>query len=491
MNYYLGIDCGGTFIKALLINQQGEFVDCVKENIGVLSPQAGYAERDMSALWQSCANVINKLITQAGIFSQQIKCVGISAQGKGAFLLDKNHRPLGNAILSSDQRAYTITKIWKEKKIDQKCYALTAQHLWSGHPVSILKWIKENEPKRYSNIGSVLMSHDYLRFCLTGELYCEESNISESNFYNIHTRQYDIELLRLFDIEETYSVLPPIIKSNQIAGYITKSAAKISGLSEGTPVVGGAFDVTAAILCADIKNEKTINTILGTWNIVSGISSTFKYNEKQLIHGAYNGKYLVHDDSPTSIANLEWFLSQWQHKSYDQINLTVSKLPPVSTNILFVPFLYGSNFGNLPGGIYGLQTHHTQAHLLQAIYEGVIFALMHHINRVKELFHNADRLCVMGGITKSTIWLQMLADISGMELEILDIDEAGCLGAALLAMQGCNINTSHILEKYHRHKRYISPNSKNISLYRNKYTRYLNLISVLNDMDSKEIAHGR
>lgn len=148
MHYYLGIDCGGTFIKAAIFDQNGTLQSIARRNIPIISEKPGYAERDMDELWNLCAQVIQKTIRQSSILPQQIKAIGISAQGKGAFFLDKDNKPLGRAILSSDQRAYEIVQCWQKENILQKFYPITLQTLWMGHPVSILRWIKENEPSR-------------------------------------------------------------------------------------------------------------------------------------------------------------------------------------------------------------------------------------------------------------------------------------------------------------------------------------------------------
>ena len=118
MNYYLGIDCGGTFIKAALFDNKGNMLSVARENVAVISEQAGYAERDMPQLWQVCARVIRQTIEKSAVDSSNIKGVGISAQGKGAFLLDANRQPLGRAILSSDQRSIDIVKQWQQQKND-------------------------------------------------------------------------------------------------------------------------------------------------------------------------------------------------------------------------------------------------------------------------------------------------------------------------------------------------------------------------------------
>lgn len=475
MNYTLGIDCGGTFIKAALFDNQGNLHSLHRENVAVISEQAGYAERDMAQLWQTCAKVIKQAVEKSGISAKNIKAVGISAQGKGVFLLDKNNQPLERAILSSDQRSLDIVKKWQTEGIPEKLYPITRQTLWTGHPVSILRWIKEHEPERYAQIGSVLMSHDYLRFCLTGQLHCEETNISESNLYNMETGQYDPQLAELLGLQEIIEKLPLVIKSNEIAGYVTEQAAKLCGLAVGTPVVGGLFDVVSTALCADLRDETKLNVVLGTWSVVSGITDDIDPNQPlPFVYGKYaeSDKFIVHEASPTSAGNLEWFIQQW-HLNYAEINQMIAKLPPTTSSVLFVPFLYGSNAGlGMQAGFYGIQAHHTQAHLLQAVYEGVLFSLMHHLDRMRQRFPHANTLRVTGGPVKSSVWMQMLADLTGMTLEIPQIEETGCFGAAMMAWQGIG----EPMVRQHTNINVIQPIAENFALYQAKYQRYTHLI---------------
>ncbi|OOF77229.1 carbohydrate kinase [Rodentibacter caecimuris] len=478
MNYYLGIDCGGTFIKAALFDQQGNMSACIRKNIEIISEKAGYAERDMPQLWLTCAEVIRQTIRESQVNPKQIKGIGISAQGKGTFLLDKQKKPLGRAILSSDQRSLNIVRQWQQEGIPEKLYPITRQTLWTGHPVSILRWIKENEPERYTKIGSILMSHDYLRFCLTGELHCEETNISESNLYNMESGKYENELAEILGLSGILEKMPPIIAPNQVAGYVTSEAAELSGLIEGTPVVGGLFDVISTALCAGLDDEKKLNVVLGTWSVVSGVTDHIDRNQTiPFVYGRYaeKGKFLVHEASPTSAGNLEWFIKHWK-LDYNQINQGIEQLPPASSNILFVPFLYGSNAGlGMQAGFYGIQSHHTQIHLMQAVYEGVLFSLMHHLTRMLHRFPDVNILRVTGGPTKSSVWLQMLADLTGMTLEIPTTEETGCLGVALMAMQSAVENPIKLTDSMRK----IYPNSDNYQAYQKKYAKYVCLVEAL------------
>ncbi|CAH3953642.1 carbohydrate kinase [Enterobacter hormaechei subsp. xiangfangensis] len=483
--FWLGIDCGGTYLKAGLYNSQGKEVCIERRSVTTLSPRAGYAERDMHQLWQHCHITVALLLKNSGADGGQIKGVGISAQGKGLFLLDKQNRPLGNAILSSDRRALEIVQRWQQDGIPEKLYPHTRQTLWTGHPASLLRWVKESEPQRYQQIGSVMMAHDYLRWCLTGVKGCEESNISESNLYNMNTGQYDPQLTRWLGISDIDGALPSIIGSAEICGEITAQAAALTGLTAGTPVVGGLFDVVSTAICAGLHDEHTLNAVMGTWAVTSGIAHGIRDNEPfPYVYGRYvhPQQFIVHEASPTSSGNLEWLTAQWGDMSFDEINHAVASLPKAESDVFFLPFLYGSNAGlEMTSGFYGLQALHTRAHLLQAVYEGVVFSHMTHLNRMLERFSHVQALRVTGGPTHSDVWMQMLADVSGLAIELPQVEETGCSGAALAALVGTGLYPDfYAAQRALRHDiRMIEPDMRAHAAYQRKYHRYQLLISAL------------
>jgi len=483
--FWLGIDCGGTYLKAGLYNSQGKEHSIERCAVATLSPRPGYAERDMHLLWQRCHETVAALLKHTGISGSQIKGIGISAQGKGLFLLDKQDRPLGNAILSSDRRALEIVQRWQQDEIPEKLYPHTRQTLWTGHPASLLRWVKEHDHQRYQQIGCVMMAHDYLRWCLTGKKGCEESNISESNLYNMNTGDYDPQLTRWLGISEIDSALPPIVGSAEICGEITAQAATLTGLAAGTPVVGGLFDVVSTAICAGLHDEHTLNAVMGTWAVTSGIANGIGNNEPfPYVYGRYvhPQQYIVHEASPTSSGNLEWLTSQWGEISFDEINKAVASLPKAESGVFFLPFLYGSNAGlEMTSGFYGMQALHTRAHLLQAVYEGVVFSHMTHLNRMLERFTDVHALRVTGGPTHSRVWMQMLADVSGLAIELPQVEETGCSGAALAALVGTGIFPDfHTAQQNLKHDiRVIEPDMQAHAAYQRKYHRYQILISAL------------
>ncbi|PJE55824.1 FGGY-family carbohydrate kinase [Marinomonas sp. BSi20584] len=501
MNYFIGIDSGGTFMKAALLDSNGKQIAIAKVSAKVLNEQQGWVERELDDLWSDAKSAIIKLLKSVDIDAADIKGLSISAQGKGVYLLDKKGENLRNGIISSDSRSLNIVKRWQEEKIPEAIYPITLQTLWTGHPVSIVRWLKDHEPQNYQQIGSILMAHDYLRYRLTGNIASELTNISESNFFNATSGEYDPELLRVFGIEEVFSALPPIIKPDELAGYVTQKVAEETGLEAGMPVFGGLFDVVSTAICSGINaNEDTLNYVTGTWAVTSGIAtdipseSDINESNYNYVYGHYvlDKQYIIHDASPTSASNYEWFHDylgkngEIDHQTNQQL---VSELPAAASELFFVPFLYGSNMGlGIKAGFYGMQSHHTKGHLIQAIWEGILFCHNVHLDRMRTRFPNASVLRVTGGTTTSEAWMQMLADLTGMLVDIPSLDETGSLGAALVAMVGVGQYESieSGLAAMAIDAKRIEPNPAHYHAYQRKYRRYLKLVSLFKEFESKD-----
>lgn len=494
MNYYIGIDSGGTFMKAALFNAKGEQEGLARVSASVINEKQGWVERDLDALWGNAVAVIKQLLETTQVEPTAIKGLSISAQGKGVYLLDKQGKNLGHGIMSSDSRSLSIVKEWLEQGKAQEIYPTTLQTLWTGHPVSIIRWIKENDRQRYDQIGAVMMSHDYLRYRLTGEVAAELTNISESNFFNSITGEYDKALLTTFGIEEIWDALPPVVKPQQQAGKITAAIAEETGLALGTPVFGGLFDVVSTAICSGINSsEDTLNYVMGTWAVTSGISKQVTQETYNFVYGHYavDGEYIIHEASPTSAGNYEWFadyLGEDGKLDHIQNQALVDALDPASSSVYFVPFLYGSNQGlGLKSGFYGLQSHHTKAHLVQAIWEGILFCHNLHLERMRQRFPKADVLKVTGGPASSPVWMQMLADLTGMTVEVSDVDETGSLGAAMMAMVGagefaslaeCTQSVTHSASR-------VEPNPTNYEKYQKKYKHYQRLVQLFKQFEEE------
>jgi len=361
--YFLGIDIGGTMTKAGLYLQDGTEIMVSEKSGDAITPHPGWVERDLDDFWESICLCIKDCLTKAKVRNTDVKGLGFSAHGKGLYLIDKDGKPVRNGIISSDTRATGIVKEWVKRGIDKEAYPFGRQQLWTAHPVALLAWLKENEPDNYARIDTVFMAHDYIRYRLSGEKRAEITNISGSNAYNIEQKGYDAHMLELFGIKESLSFFPPVVSSFEQAGTISALAAEKTGLAEGTPLFGGFFDVVGGAMASGITDEETLNVIAGTWAITTRIKDRVIDKEYPYIWGNYSleNMYFVHEGTPTSASNLQWFVDRFMQGEEDVFttcNAWFDELHDEPGEIFFLPYLYGSNISlDLHGSFFGLQAH--------------------------------------------------------------------------------------------------------------------------------------
>ncbi|MEC5318360.1 FGGY-family carbohydrate kinase [Brenneria populi subsp. brevivirga] len=441
-HYFMGIDLGGTVAKAGIYTPDGHEIKVTELALPLLSPRQGFCERDMDELWRATCQVIRGVLSESRIAPGLIRGIGFSAHGKGLYLVDKQGRPVRRGIVSSDSRAQALVTQWKREERDKQAYAHSLQQLWPSHPAALLGWLKQHEPDSYARAGYILMAHDYIRYCLTGRFACEATNISGSNLFNQQSGEFDPALFRIFGIEEAAEKTPAILNSSDLAGYVTSAAAGLCGLKTGTPVFCGMFDVVGAALTSGVHDSTRLSAVAGTWSIATRVFERIEPADYPYVWGKYSipGTYFAHEGSPTSASNLAWFVKQFfpdLPNSYDTLNQWVKNGYRQANDILFFPWLYGSNFhAGLSGGFLGLSGHHGVEDMVYAIYQGIVFSHLLHQDRILALGGETCCIRFTGGPTHSSIWMQMFCDASDLPLEIVDIQQSGCRAAAMCAAVG-------------------------------------------------------
>ena len=492
--YLLGTDNGGTVSKAGLFTLDGKEVAVASSETELLTPKAGFVERNASLMWDRTAEVIKQVIAKSGIDPADIVCVACTGHGNGIYLTDKDGKPTRNAIMSSDGRAREYIDKWTADGVDTAIRPKTMQCIWPAQPNALLAWLGDNEPEVLKASEYVFMAKDFIRFQLTGEAYAELTDMSGTSLMNVGTAEYDPDVLEAFGIGEVQRLLPPLKRSSDICGAITAKAANLTGLKEGTPVAGGMFDIDACALAMGITDESQLCVIVGTWGNNQYIS------DKPVVDGVFMtscysipGYYLMLEGSATSAGNLEWFVNQFfkaekqtakeQGKSvYDICNELVETTDPKDSNVIFLPFLYGSNVGlDAKSCLVGLASHHDRSDVLRAIYEGVVFAHMTHMDNLKSFRKMPETIRLTGGAARSDVWIQIFADCFQTTVEIPDGTELGTLGAAIAAgvASGCFKDFQGAIEKMVSFSKRIEPNPDMKKLYEEKYAKYKKVIETL------------
>ncbi len=492
--YLMGIDNGGTVSKAALFDLQGKEIAVASRKTGLLTPKPGWAERDIEQIWQAAAEAIKEVVSKSGVAADEIICVAPTGHGNGLYLVDENGKPVRNAIMSMDSRARGYIDKWQQEGIDKAIRPKTMQSIWPAQPNALLAWMRDNEPEIMKKAGWVLMCKDFIRLRLTGEIYAELTDFSGTSLMNVGTGEYDDEVLEAFGISDMRRLLPPLKKTAEICGQVTSEAAEQTGLKEGTPVAGGMFDIDACGLASGIVDESQLCMVAGTWGNNQYIS------KKAVIDGVFMtscysipGYYLMLEGSPTSASNFEWFINQFfqaEQESakdggrsvYQLCNELVASVQPEENDIIFLPFLYGSNVNpDARSCFIGLEGRHKRENVLRAIYEGVVCSHMTHVERLLKFRDMPERIRLTGGAAQSKVWVRIFADFFQRPVEIPEGTELGALGAAIAASVavGCYDSYEDAINQMVSFSKPQEPDSQRKALYAAKYHRYKKALSAL------------
>lgn len=493
MKYYLGLDNGGTTTKAALFDAEGNEVGICSKDTAMIALRPSYTERDMEEMWDANCAVIKGVLDATGISPDDVTGVGICGHGKGLYLWGKDNRPVRYGIISTDNRAYEYPVKWAKDGTEKKVFEISCQHIMACQPVSLLAWLRDNEPKSYANIKYVFECKDYVRFRLTGEAKAEYTDYSGANFLNLHTRSYDDELLKLFGISEIRDALPPLCAATEIAGFVTEESAEKCGLNAGTPVIGGMFDIDACALGTGITDEDNLCMIAGTWSINEYIRKEPVMDGSVAMNSlfALPEYYLIEESSPTSAGNNAWYINQMlpEFKKgletmggniYAELDGWIDEIGPNVFVPIFLPFLMASNVHpNAKGSFIGITMNHSRKHLLRSVFEGICFCHRMHTERLmKSRTSDVKAIRLAGGAAHSRQWTQIFADVMQLPVETVKANETGALGCAIAvaAAVGDYISLNEAADKMCKISERVMPVPDLKDIYEKKYSLYKKII---------------
>ncbi len=498
MNYYLGIDCGSTMVKAALFDRSGKEVAVRSVKNKLLHPKSGWTEIDMNALWENIVTAIGDVLRFSGVDPKSIACVACCGHGNGLFLADADGNPTRNGIGSSDGRARKYIEDWNRENILEHLRPKTMQAIWPAQPNALLRWLLDNEPETVAKARWLFMCKDFIRFRLTGEAFMELSDMSGTSLIDVGTGDYDDALLDAWGLSVTRRLMPPLRNSGDLCGKITKDVAARTGLVAGTPVAGGMFDIDACGLAVGMVDETQLCLVAGTWGNNQYISKTPVVSPDIFMTSRYSipGYYLMLEGSASSASNFEWIVTEFFQADGKLLEMKNDKLPniysycvdlasrvgPKESGVIFLPYLYGSPVSlDGKGVLFGLDGRQTRGHVLRAVLEGIIFGHVWHVEKLLKFRPKPDTIRLTGGGTASKFWTQMFADIFQTRVEVPAGSELGCLGAAICAAVAIGDAPSYEIacrdmvkiEQVHE------PNRELADIYRKKYERFRKLLDVL------------
>lgn len=492
--YLLGLDNGSTVIKAAVFDTEGKELAVCGEKLEMHMPESGWYERSLNGIWEANARAIKSVLRESELNGDDIAAVAATGHGNGFHLVDLNGEAVWNAIEGFDTRACEYVERWQNDGTLDKVFPLITQNLFASQWPPLLAWFRDNHPEILEKAESVFCVKDYVRFKLTGVRNMEMTDLSGCGILNVPEGRYDDRILDAFGLSSYRRLLPEIVKSDEICGYITPDVCDSTGLVPGIPVAGGAFDIDAAGLALGLNDETKMNLIAGTWCNNQYISSTPVVDRDLFMVSRYaiDGYYLVLEGSATSASNLEWFVSELMGKNgsetkpgqniYELCDEEVEQTSAEDTEIVCLPFLYGNNCGgNARAAYIGMEGHHTRKDILRAVYEGIVFSHRTHIEKLMKHRGKPAEIRMGGGASRSKVWTRIFADVLQIPIEITRGTETGALGAAICAGTAAGIFSSleDGIKKMVKLERRIEPDPEKAAVYNRKYNNYRQAISAL------------
>ncbi|MBP3348846.1 MAG: xylulokinase [Clostridia bacterium] len=497
MKYSIGVDIGTSGTKTVLFDQYGNKITSSTVEYPLHQPKNGYAEQDPNDWWSATVKTISDVVTNSAVAPCDIVGIGLSGQMHGLVMLDEDNKVIRPSIIWCDQRTGAECADIERLVGKERLIQITANPALTGFTASKIMWVKKHEPENYSRTRHILLPKDYVRFMLTGQYATEVSDASGMQLLDVPNRCWSDEVLQKLDIDK--DLLGKVYESAQITGYVTKEAAQLTGLCQGTPVVGGAGDnAAAAVGMGVVRNGRTFTTV-GTSGVVFAHTDDIVIDPKGRVHTfccAVPNAWHIMGVTQAAGLSLRWLrdtvctseIAQAQQEDVDPYVIMDEEAltSPIGANkLLYLPYLMGERTPHLDpnarGCFVGLSAIHNRGDLIRSVMEGVAYSLKDCLGVFDEMDVAYNNMYLCGGGARSSVWRRMLADVFEVPCSRTLSDEGPALGVAILALVGAGVydNVPDACDAIVKTKDTVENHQRNSADYKKYYNIYKELYGQL------------
>lgn len=481
----LAIDAGGTAVKVLLCDATGQALALRMAAVVTRHLPEGRVERDPEAFWQATVAAIASLLAEDPTRADRIAAIGCTGFGNGVFLVNAAGQATRPGIVSVDHRAQGLVDELQASGQDGALSAISGQRLWGGQTLMILAHLAREEPEVIAQSRWALSCKDFIRLRLTGEAFGEASDASGGGVMDLASGSYGAGLFEALGQGQLLALMPPMVANSGVGGQVSGLVAAQTGLRAGTPVAGSMMDVAACALGAGVTDAGALVMIAGTWAIncieVPLEAPLTKGRPAPLLNMRHRDGAcrLVAEGSPSSAANLGWFLDKAMGRRLtpEEANELVAASPVQGARrCRFLPYIHGP--APRSGAFLGLGAADDTATMLRAIYEGVAFQHRRHAEEILAFAAAPpETLRLAGGAARSGPWAQIFADVCQMPVEVAEAEEVGALGAAICAAVagGLHPDLAQAAQAMTRTRRRILPDPKHADFYDARFAEFQKL----------------
>lgn len=497
MPYILAFDLGTTALKCALHGLDGEVLAKASEEYELITPNADTVEMEVETYWLAFKAAVATVLKESKVNPNEIKALGVSAQGETLILVDREGNSLRRAIVWLDNRAQREADQLGDLFGHRNAFEITGQvKLVPTWPASKILWLQSHEPETFAKVGKFLLIEDYFLYRLTGEYVCEGSLVTSTCYWNFQTRQWWDAMLGKLGVSEQQ--LPYYRESGEPVGKLRPEIAGELGLSSDTVACTGALDqACGAIGVGNIKPGIFSENTGAALAICATVNQPILDPGNQMpchYHGI-PGLYMLHTFTSGGIV-MRWFRDEFAGPemrvsrtsgldAYELMGMEAARIQPGCEGLVMLPHLQGAMAPEVNpkarGVFYGFTLSHHRGHFTRAIMEGVSFIVRRNIEAIEGLGVPVNEIRSLGGGARSTIWKQMEADIVGRPVLTTTNEEAATLGAAILAGKAIGVYSSvqEAAEKMIRIKQRFEPNPAHRAVYDDTFGTYIKLYEAL------------
>ena len=489
----VGIDVGTTGTKTILVTDSGELLASATVEYSLSTPRPKWSEQDPEDWVRASLDTVREVLRLSRVDPADIKAIGLSGQMHGLVLLDAAYKPLRPAILWNDVRTTDQCREIEETVGRATLVQETCNPALEGFTAPKVLWVREHEPATYDKARHILLPKDYVRFRLTGEDAMEVSDAAGTLLFDVRRRRWSKTVLDALHIPTEW--MPPICESVDVCGGVTREVADLTGLAEGTLVVGGGADNACTAVGNGIVYEGRVGASLGTSGTVLAHTDDVRVDPDLRAHTfchAVPGKWYTMGVMLSAGGAFRWFRDTFGATEsdeadrrgldpYEVLTEKAASAPVGSEGLIFLPYLTGERTphadANAKGVYCGLTVRHGKSAMIRATMEGITYGMRDSLEIIRDLGVSVTEITATGGGARSEFWRAMQADVYNAPVTTVNQEEGPAFGAAILAGVGAGVfgSCEEAVEALVRTTTRTAPEPDNVAIYDRYYRVYRDL----------------
>ncbi len=440
--YVLAIDQGTTSTRAILFDHLGMPYCVTQREFTQYFPHSGWVEHDAMEIWNSVLEVVGELFIKSDVKPEEIESIGITNQRETAVVWDKNTGlPIYHAIVWQSRQSQEICEDLISQGYTDKIYEKTGLVINPYFSASKVRWILDHTKSDPENLLFGTMDTWLVWKLTNGKVHITDySNACRTMLFNIHTLDWDDELLDLFKIPR--NMLPEVKPTSCIYGYSDETS--LQGLHFRCPIGAVVGDQQASLFGETCFHKGEMKNTYGTGCFLlmntgseavkseNGLLTTIAWKLQDEVVYALEGSVFVAGSS------IQWLRDGLEFFRQAKDSEDLARSVPNSQGVIVVPAFVGLGApywdNDARGAIFGLTRGTTKAHITRATLESIAYSSMDVIKIMSQEAHSPiEMLYADGGATSNAFLMQFQADIAGLEIHIPKVQETTALGAAYLA----------------------------------------------------------